>query len=161
MGNGRKVAYFTMEIAIETGMPTYSGGLGVLAGDTLRAAADLKVPMVAVTLLHRKGYFYQKLDAKGWQHEEPVDWVVEDYLEELPQRASTVLEGRVIQLRSWKYDMSGIGGYHILPRHGPSGKFRVGPHADPSPLRRRPILPALPGGGSRYRRHKNAACPRL
>ena len=57
-------------------MPTYSGGLGVLAGDTIRAAADLKVPLVAVTLLHRKGYFYQRLDSTGRQIEEPVDWAV-------------------------------------------------------------------------------------
>ena len=58
-----------MEIALEPGMPTYSGGLGVLAGDTIRSAADLKVPMVAVTLLHSHGYFRQKLDPSGWQTE--------------------------------------------------------------------------------------------
>ena len=57
------IAYFSMEIGLVSDMPTYSGGLGVLAGDTIRAAADLKVPMVAVTLLHRKGYFYQRLDS--------------------------------------------------------------------------------------------------
>ena len=79
--NGR-LAYFSMEIALEAGLPTYSGGLGVLAGDTIRSAADLKVPMVAVTLLHRKGYFYQRLDASGWQTEEPAEWVVQDFLEE-------------------------------------------------------------------------------
>lgn len=60
------VAYFSMEIALDPAMPTYSGGLGILAGDTIRSAADLKVPMVAVTLLHRKGYFSQKLDSSGW-----------------------------------------------------------------------------------------------
>ena len=54
-----------MEIALEADLPTYSGGLGVLAGDTIRSASDLKVPMVAVTLLHRKGYFCQRLDASG------------------------------------------------------------------------------------------------
>ena len=61
----RTIAYFSMEIGLETGMPTYSGGLGILAGDTLRSAADLKVPLVAVTLLHRKGYFYQKPEKDG------------------------------------------------------------------------------------------------
>ncbi len=61
------VAYFSMEIAINPGMPTYSGGLGVLAGDTLRSAADLGVPLVAFTLVHRKGYFQQHLDANGVQ----------------------------------------------------------------------------------------------
>src|SRR6516165_9364171 len=63
------VAYFSMEIAINPGMPTYSGGLGVLAGDTLRSAADLGVPLVAFTLLHRKGYFEQHLDKAGAQTE--------------------------------------------------------------------------------------------
>ncbi len=68
------IAYFSMEIALDPGMPTYSGGLGMLAGDTVRSAADLKLPLVAVTLLHRKGYFTQSLDANGWQTEMPVSW---------------------------------------------------------------------------------------
>ena len=68
------VAYFSMEIAINPGMPTYSGGLGVLAGDTLRSAADLGVPLVAFTLAHRKGYFQQRLDLKGVQSEEVQQW---------------------------------------------------------------------------------------
>ena len=61
MKNDPSIAYFSMEIGIEQSIPTYSGGLGILAGDTIQSAANLKVPMIAVTLLHRKGYFYQKL----------------------------------------------------------------------------------------------------
>ena len=61
------VAYFSMEICLEQAIPTYSGGLGVLAGDTLRSAADLRLPMVAVTLAHRLGYFNQRLDTEGSQ----------------------------------------------------------------------------------------------
>jgi starch phosphorylase len=53
------VAYFSMEVGIISDMPTYSGGLGVLAGDTLRAAADMGQPMIGITLLNRKGYFQQ------------------------------------------------------------------------------------------------------
>ena len=71
-------------------MPTYSGGLGVLAGDTIRSAADLKVPMVVVTLIHRKGYFRQRFDSNGWQLEEPVEWVVQNFLSEMPQRAALI-----------------------------------------------------------------------
>ena len=71
-----KIAYLSMEIVLEASIPTYSGGLGILAGDTIRAAADLRVPMVAVSLLHRTGYFIQRLDASGWQTEEPVRWEV-------------------------------------------------------------------------------------
>ena len=69
------IAYFTMEIGLEAGMPTYAGGLGILAGDTVRSAADLRLPMVAVSLLHRKGYFHQRIDGGGRQSEEPVEWV--------------------------------------------------------------------------------------
>ncbi|MBI2088915.1 MAG: alpha-glucan family phosphorylase [Deltaproteobacteria bacterium] len=113
MSEEPKIAYFSMEIALESGMPTYSGGLGVLAGDTVRAAADLRVPMVAVTLLHRKGYFYQKLDPNGRQSEESVKWIVEDYLGEMAPRASVTLEGRTVHLRCWKYEVSGIGGFQV------------------------------------------------
>ncbi len=74
--NDRTIAYFSMEIALDPAMPTYAGGLGMLAGDTIRSAADLKVPMVAVSLLHRKGYLSQRLDPSGWQHEEPTEWPV-------------------------------------------------------------------------------------
>ncbi len=102
-----------MEIGLEQGMPTYSGGLGILAADTIRSAADLKIPMVAVTLLHRKGYFHQKLDASGWQSEEPVDWPIDDFLEEAPGRASIVLEGETVHIRAWKYEVEGFGGYKI------------------------------------------------
>ncbi|HUF43198.1 MAG TPA: alpha-glucan family phosphorylase [Verrucomicrobiae bacterium] len=111
--NQRTIAYFSMEIGLLSDVPTYSGGLGVLAGDTIRAAADLKVPMVAVTLLHRKGYFYQRLDAAGRQMEEPVDWVVDDYLVELAQRASVIIEGRTVLLRAWKYDVTGPGEFSV------------------------------------------------
>jgi starch phosphorylase len=55
--NGQKIAYFSMEIGLRSEIPTYSGGLGVLAGDFIFSAADLKVPLVAVTLVNNKGYF--------------------------------------------------------------------------------------------------------
>jgi starch phosphorylase len=107
------VAYFSMEIGLESSVPTYSGGLGILAGDTIRAAADLKVSMVAVSLLHRKGYFYQRLDSSGWQREEPVDWVVGDFFTEMPQRAVVNIEGRTVQLRAWKYEVRDAGEFVV------------------------------------------------
>ncbi len=113
MPNDRTIAYFTMEIALDPGMPTYSGGLGVLAGDTIRAAADLKVPIVAMCLLHRKGYFYQRLDAQGNQMAEPVLWAVNDFLTEMPERATVAIEGREIKLRAWKFAVKGVSGYEV------------------------------------------------
>jgi starch phosphorylase len=73
------VTYFSMEIALDPAMRTCSGGLGVLAGDTIRSAADLKLLMVAVTLLYRRGYFTQKLDPIGWQTETSVAWDVKGH----------------------------------------------------------------------------------
>ena len=67
----RSIAYFSMEIALSPALPTYSGGLGMLAGDTLRSAADTTAPMVAISLVHRLGYFRQQLDANGQQTDEP------------------------------------------------------------------------------------------
>ena len=90
------VAYFSMEIALDKAIPTYSGGLGVLAGDTLRSAADLGVPIVGVTLLHRKGYFEQHLDASGNQTERPSEWRPEDVLEPVDARATVSIEGRTV-----------------------------------------------------------------
>ena len=109
----RKIAYFSMEIAVDPHIPTYSGGLGILAGDTIRSAADLEIPMVAVTLLYRKGYFFQHIDSKGWQTEEPVNWVVEDLLEEKSPRISGILEGRTVLYRAWKYEVTGINGFKV------------------------------------------------
>jgi glycogen phosphorylase len=107
------IAYFSMEIALEEGMPTYSGGLGVLAGDTIRSAADLRVPMVAVTLLHRKGYFYQRLEADGWQRESPVEWSVDDFVVEMPARVTVTVDSRPVRLRAWKYQVKGVGGFEV------------------------------------------------
>jgi hypothetical protein len=73
------VAYFSMELALENHLPTYSGGLGVLGADTLRSAADLRLPMIGVSLVHRRGYFYQRLTAAGAQVEEPVHWSPDDW----------------------------------------------------------------------------------
>jgi len=107
------VAYFSMEIALDKAVPTYSGGLGVLAGDTLRSAADLSVPIVGVTLLHRKGYFEQHLDENGNQTEQPVVWRPEDRLEPVDARATVTIEGRTVQIRAWKYPVRGVRGHEV------------------------------------------------
>lgn len=110
----RSVGYFSMEIALEDAMPTYSGGLGVLAGDTIRSAADLGVPMVAVSLLYRNGYFVQRLDENGNQTEEPARWAVEEVLKEEPARVSVQIEERSVMVRAWTYEVVGSGG-HVVP----------------------------------------------
>ncbi len=106
----RSIAYFSMEIGIRSDIPTYAGGLGVLAGDTVRAAADMRVPMVAVTLLHRQGYFRQRLDEQGWQHEEPMPWPVQEHLRDTGARTTVRVDSRTVHVRAWQLDVPGDEG---------------------------------------------------
>ena len=111
--SGRTIAYFSMEIAISPALPTYSGGLGMLAGDTLRSAADTGAPMVAVSLVHRRGYFRQHLDGLGQQTESDVPWTPE----KLPTAGEIVeltMQGRQIRVQAWRFDVVGVEG-HIIP----------------------------------------------
>ncbi|MBM3253326.1 MAG: alpha-glucan family phosphorylase [Candidatus Omnitrophica bacterium] len=103
-----RIAYFSMEIGLEEKIPTYSGGLGVLAGDTIKSCADLDVPIVAITLLNEKGYFLQELDNEGNQTEFPVDWRKEDFLNLLPVKASVNIEGRTVKIQAWEFIVKGI-----------------------------------------------------
>jgi len=107
------IAYFSMEIAIDPRIPTYSGGLGILAGDTLKSCADLKVPIAAVSLLYENGYFYQKLDELGNQYEFPVHWSPQNYLKPLSRKIEVKIEGRTVGVKAWQYDIRGIGGCSV------------------------------------------------
>lgn len=142
--DARRVAYFSMEIALESALPTYSGGLGVLAGDTLRAAADLGLPVCAVTLLYRKGYFRQHLDKEGRQSESPVSWQPEAHLEPLAAKVAVELDGKMVQLRAWRYVIKGATGRTVpvyfldaaLPENAPEHQA---------------LSDSLYGGDERYR----------
>lgn len=109
-----RIAYFSMEIAVDLRFPTYSGGLGVLAGDMLRSAADLAIPMVGVTLLDRKGYFRQHLDEKGLQCEVPQEWRPEEVLVPLEPVVLGFLEGKEVKIRGWRHSIIGLTG-HTVP----------------------------------------------
>ena len=109
-----RIAYFSMEIALEPDVPTYSGGLGILAGDTLRSAADLGTPLVAITLAYRKGYFRQILDPAGNQFEQPQEWDPANQLPEAGPHVEVEIEGRRVLVRAWKYAITGISG-DIVP----------------------------------------------
>jgi starch phosphorylase len=98
-----------MEIALDSAIPTYGGGLGVLAGDTLRAAADLRIPMVGVTLAHRLGYVKQALDHDGGQTEARAAWSPETACAALDARVTVEVERRPVTLRAWRYDLESNG----------------------------------------------------
>lgn len=109
----RRVAYFSMEVALSNDMPTYSGGLGVLAGDTLRSCADLEVPVVGVSLVYRRGYFRQEI-RDDWQIEHDAAWAPEAHaLEETGPRVTVDIEGRTVGLRAWLYAIVGSSGYTV------------------------------------------------
>ncbi|HEX2494741.1 MAG TPA: alpha-glucan family phosphorylase, partial [Steroidobacter sp.] len=106
-----RVAYFSMEIALRAEIPTYAGGLGVLAGDTMRSAADLELPLVAVTLISRAGYFRQEIDAEGRQLERPASWRPEDWAKPLDAKIAVQIEGRPVWITAWLYVLdSDLGG---------------------------------------------------
>ena len=108
-----KIAYFSMEIGLSNDIPTYSGGLGVLAGDTIKSAADLKLPMVGVTLASRKGYFRQDLDDDGWQLEFPVEWHPEAYMKLLPVKTLVTIERRDVMVQAWLYPVKSPTGGEV------------------------------------------------
>jgi starch phosphorylase len=110
----RKIAYFSMEIALRKDLPTYSGGLGMLAGDTLRSAADTGASMVAISLVHRHGYFQQHLDASGQQTESDVVWSPETVLPEAGTTISIQMQGREVSISAWRFDVVGCTG-HVIP----------------------------------------------
>ncbi|HJU67988.1 MAG TPA: alpha-glucan family phosphorylase [Gemmatimonadaceae bacterium] len=139
-----RVAYFSMEIALEQALPTYSGGLGVLAGDTLRSAADLELPVVGVTLAHRRGYFRQHLDSQGNQSESPAEWFPENSLPEAPGRVAVEIEGRVVHIRAWRYAVRGVS-HHEVPVYLLDTNLPENAEAD------RGLTDTLYGGDPRYR----------
>jgi starch phosphorylase len=108
-----KIAYFSMEIGIRSDMPTYSGGLGVLAGDTIKSAADLNLPMVGVTLLTKKGYFKQELDIFGRQIELPDEWEPSSFMVPLKERVSVFIEEREVFIGAWLYVVESMRGTKI------------------------------------------------
>lgn len=97
----KRIAYFSMEVAFDPTIPTYAGGLGILAGDTVRSAADLNLPLVTVTLVSRAGYFIQALDSRGHQTEMGDFWEPKACTRSLAARVRITLEGRPVWIGAW------------------------------------------------------------
>lgn len=142
--NEAVIAYFSMEIALAPGMNTYSGGLGVLAGDMLRSAADGGYPLVGVTLIHRRGYFVQHLDADGRQGEIEALWDLKKFLAKTPHRATIAIEGRQVHLCAWRYTLRGTSG-HSVPIYLLDSDLPENSEED------RRLTDVLYGGDERYR----------
>jgi starch phosphorylase len=101
--HGNRIAYFSMEIGLDNNFHTYSGGLGVLAGDVIKSSADLKIPLVGVTLVSKKGYLKQEI-REGKQIDHPDDWTPSQYMTELPKQVELKIENRPVKVKAWLYD---------------------------------------------------------
>lgn len=144
-----RIAYFTMEIALRSEIPTYAGGLGMLAGDTLRTAADLQMPMVAVSLVSRAGYFRQRIDTLGQQHEEPEHWDPAQWATRLDAAVAVEIGGRAVWVNGWLYIMqSQLGGRQPV--------ILLDTDLDVNQAEDRTITHFLYGGEERYRLQQEA-----
>jgi len=107
------VGYFTAEIGLWSELHTYSGGLGVLAGDHVKSAADAEVPLVGVTLLYRKGYGRQHLDEDGIQTETYRDLDPAQHLQDTGMDISLPLDGGELWAKVWRADITGVSGHEV------------------------------------------------
>ena len=108
-----KVAYLSMGAYLESYMPTYSGGLEVLAGDIFRSSADLRVPLVGVIQASNGGYFRQRIDDTGWQHEDSIHWSPKDSLTRLEQTVQIQHNGGNLEVGAEVYEVKGLTGYTV------------------------------------------------
>jgi glycogen phosphorylase len=102
-----------MEIALIDEIPTFSGGLGVLAGDLLRGASDLGLPTVGVTLLYHEGFLHQEIDMAGRQVEHPVQWTPGDHMERLDARVTVTIADRPVVVGVWQRVLIGVDGFQV------------------------------------------------
>jgi len=112
--NDTKVAYISMEIGLDSNIPTYSGGLGVLSGDTVRSAADLEIPMVGICLCYSSGYFYQLFNEIGEQKEKEIEWSFYYEFEKIEKPITIKIQDKEIKISAWLYQVVGQSG-HIVP----------------------------------------------
>ena len=112
--NDTQIAYISMEIGMDSNIPTYSGGLGVLSGDTVRSAADLEIPMVGICLCYSSGYFYQLFNENGEQKEKEISWSFFYEFEKVEKPITIKIQDNIIKISAWLYRVIGQSG-HVVP----------------------------------------------
>lgn len=133
-----------MEIGLKNDIPTYSGGLGVLAGDTVRSCADLKLPLVAVTLVNRRGYFRQEITRDGKQIEHPQEWDPSKHMALLPEEVKVNIQRREVKIKAWRYEIQS-------PTGGVAPVFFLDTDVEENSPEDREITFFLYGGDEKYR----------
>jgi starch phosphorylase len=146
---GLKIAYFSMEVGLRNDIPTYAGGLGTLAGDAIRSSADLKLPLVAVTLVSKMNYFRQRLSESGRQTELSNEWRPEQHMTLLPNEVTVQIEGRTVKVQAWLYKYKSVTG-GVVPLLFLDTDFEANAPED------REISYYLYGGNEKYRLKQEA-----
>ncbi len=113
VGQETSIAYFSMEIGISHNIPTYAGGLGVLAGDLIKSFSDMNAPIVAVTLINSRGYFHQNITENGNQIESPVEWNPSAFMTLQPNIVSVNIANREVKIKVWQLIVRGQYGHNI------------------------------------------------
>jgi starch phosphorylase len=139
-----KIAYFSMEIGLRDEIPTFSGGLGILAADTVKSAADLNLPFIAITLISRKGYFRQQIDDKGHQIEHPAEWKPSKLMKRATEKVSVSIEDREVLVQAWIYFVES-------PRGGVVPVIYLDTDVDGNSPEDRSLTDQLYGGAESYR----------
>ncbi|PVX25158.1 MAG: alpha-glucan family phosphorylase, partial [Candidatus Bathyarchaeum sp.] len=140
---GKRIAYFCMEIGLNPDIHSYSGGLGVLAGDMIKSSADLKIPLVGVTLVSSKGYLRQEI-RDGKQIEHPDDWTPSAFMNELPMHVELKIQNRPVKVKAWLYD-------HQSPSGGLVSVLFLDTDVEGNSPEDREITSFLYGGDKEYR----------
>lgn len=140
-----RVAYFSMEMALDPAMPTYSGGLGILAGDTMRSAADLAIPMVGVTLASRSGYFRQQI-VSGAQVEQAQAWSPQQHARPVETKVSVRIAARDVWVTAWEYTVQSR-----CPNSRPVPVYLLDTDLPENPPADRNLTGSLYGGDNAYR----------
>ncbi len=146
---GQKIAYFSMEVGLTSEIPTYAGGLGTLAGDAIRSSADLKLPLVAVTMISKRNYFKQKLDLNGRQTEQAREWNPEKLMVLLTNEVYVQIEGRNVKVKAWLHKYRSLTG-GVVPVLFLDTDFEANTPED------RELAFYLYGGNERYRLKQEA-----
>ena len=140
----QKIAYFSMEIGLSNNIHTYNGGLGILAGDTVKSSADLKVPLVGITLVSKKGHFKQEITSNGKQIEHPDPWEPSEHMQLLSTEVKVQIQKRDVTVKTWLYTIESQAG-------GVVSVYFLDTDIETNSPEDREITSFLYGGDERYR----------
>lgn len=140
----QKIAYFSMEIGLSNNIHTYHGGLGILAGDTIKSSADLNVPLVGITLVSKRGHFKQEITSNGKQIEHPDPWEPKEHMQLLPTEVRVQIQKRDVTIQPWLYTVKS-------PKGGTVNVYFLDTDLPTNNPEDREITSYLYGGDERYR----------